>query len=372
MILEAETDKASQEIPVTRSGVLARIVAQPGKTVKTQEPIAVLTEQGETLPEDFSVDTGASGKKADEPAPERQGSGVEQKKATSVPALRVRISPVAKKLAKELNVDYSLITPSKPEGRIEKTDLLEYARGAEAAGDEVVREAVTQQDKNLIPLSGIRKTIATRMSESVRTTARAVLFTKVDASRLIEWRNRLKESGKKVSYDDLIVYLSAKALRDFPQMNSRIEGENIRIMKEVNIGVAVDTERGLLVPVIRDADKKDVVKIADESRQKIGRAIAEAYAQFGAKVACVDILAEDSRAVSGGIEKCGGCAFPVVCDVSRAKDVRKTVETSLKGFGAIDILVNNAGIGMRLKAEDMTDEIWDRVLDVNLKGTFLF
>jgi len=104
----------------------------------------------------------------------------------------------------------------------------------------------------------------------------------------------------------------------------------------------------------------------------LGRAIAEGYVQFGAKVACVDISAEDAEAVAGGIEKCGGCAVAVVCDVSRARDVRKAVETSLKAFGAIDILVNNAGIGIRSKAEDMTDEIWDRVLDVNLKGTFLF
>jgi len=277
-ILEAETDKATQDIPSTKSGVLAMIIAEPGKTVQTQEPIAVLTEKGETLPDDFSLDAGASEdaggseKKTDEPAPARQGPGIEEKKGDSVPDSRVRISPIAKKLSKELNIDYSLITPSKPGGRIEKADVLEYARGAEAAGEEVVRGTITEQDKNLIPLSGIRKMIASRMSESVHTTARAVLFTKVDATRLIEWRNGLKESGKKVSYNDLIVHLTAKALREFPQMNSRIEGENIRIMKDVNIGVAVDSERGLLVPVIQDADKKDVLTITDESLQKIERA----------------------------------------------------------------------------------------------------
>lgn len=270
-ILEAETDKATQDIPSTKSGVLAMIIAEPGKTVQTQEPIAVLTEKGETLPDDFSVDVGGFEKKTDEPAPARQGSGFEEKKDASVPDSRVRISPIAKKLAKELNIDYARITPSKAGGRIEKTDVLEYARGEEALGEEVARGAVTEQDKNLIPLSGIRKTIASRMSESVRTTARAVLFTKVDATRLIEWRNGLKESGKKVSYNDLFVHLAAKVLREFPQMNSRIEGENIRIMKDVNIGVAVNSERGLLVPVIQDADKKDVLTITDESSQKIER-----------------------------------------------------------------------------------------------------
>ena len=104
----------------------------------------------------------------------------------------------------------------------------------------------------------------------------------------------------------------------------------------------------------------------------LGKAIAEGYAQVGAKVACVDISAGDAEAAAGGIEKGGGNAVPVVCDVSCAEDVRKAVETSLKAFGSIDILVNNAGIGMRSNAEDMTDEMWDRVLDINLKGTFLF
>ncbi len=274
MILEAETDKASQDIPTTRSGVLAMIVAQPGKTVQTQEPIAVLTEKDETLPEDFFVETGVSEKKMDVPAPAQQGHEIEMKKAISLTDSRIRISPVAKKLAKELDIDVNLITPSKPGGRIDKADVLEYARGAEAAGEEVIREAVTEQDANLIPLAGIRKTIASRMSESVHTTASAAIIMKADVSRLIEWRNGFKEGGKKVSYNDLIVHLVAKALREFPQMNSRIEGEHIRLMKEVNIGVAVDSERGLLVPVIRDADRKDVLTIADESRAKVERAKA--------------------------------------------------------------------------------------------------
>lgn len=270
-ILEAETDKATQDIPSTKSGVLARIVAEPGKTVQTQEPIAVLTEKGETLPDDFSVHTGISEQKTVEPATTGQRPAIREKQDASVSDSRVRISPIAKKLAKELNIDYTLVTPSKPGGRIEKADVLEYARGAEALGEEVVRGVVTEQDENLIPLSGIRKIIASRMSESAHTTARAVLLTKIDATRLIEWRNGLKESGKKVSYNDLIVHLVAKALREFSQMNSRIEGENIRIMKDVNIGVAVDSERGLLVPVIHDADKKDVLTIAEESQQKIER-----------------------------------------------------------------------------------------------------
>jgi NAD(P)-dependent dehydrogenase (short-subunit alcohol dehydrogenase family) len=104
----------------------------------------------------------------------------------------------------------------------------------------------------------------------------------------------------------------------------------------------------------------------------LGRAIAEAYAKLGARVACVDISGQDTEKVASGIERGGGEALPIVCDVSKAEDVQKAVETALDRFGAIDILVNNAGIGMRSNAEEMTDEMWDRVLDINLRGTFLF
>ncbi len=104
----------------------------------------------------------------------------------------------------------------------------------------------------------------------------------------------------------------------------------------------------------------------------LGRAIAEGYAQFGAKVACVDIAGKDAEDAAGSIGESGGSAIAVECDVSVVKDVRNAVESTLKGFGSIDILVNNAGIGMRSNAEEMTEEMWDRVLDINLKGAFLF
>jgi gluconate 5-dehydrogenase len=104
----------------------------------------------------------------------------------------------------------------------------------------------------------------------------------------------------------------------------------------------------------------------------LGRAISEGYAQLGAQVACVDISADDAKKVADSIVGNGGNAIPVVCDVSLAEDVKEAVETSLRAFDKIDILVNNAGIGMRSNAEDMTDEMWDKVLDINLKGVFLF
>lgn len=104
----------------------------------------------------------------------------------------------------------------------------------------------------------------------------------------------------------------------------------------------------------------------------LGRVIAEGYAKYGSRVACVDISSQAIKKVVSSIEKDGGEAIPIVCDVSKTEDVEKAVEKALNIFGTIEILVNNAGIGIRSSAEDMTDEMWDNVLDVNLKGAFLF
>jgi len=104
----------------------------------------------------------------------------------------------------------------------------------------------------------------------------------------------------------------------------------------------------------------------------LGRAIAEGYAEYGASVVCVDISSKDVEEAAGEIANRGGKAVPAVCDVSRVEDVERTVETAVKTYGTVNILVNNAGIGMRSNAEDMTDEMWERVIDINLKGPFLF
>jgi pyruvate dehydrogenase E2 component (dihydrolipoamide acetyltransferase) len=277
-ILEAETDKATQEIPSTKSGILAKIVAQPGETVQTQEPIAVLTEKGEVLPSDFKVSNLEKAEKtAEKPTQEVVVPGNDEKRPAAGTGTRVRISPIAKKLAQELDLDYTQITPSRPGGRVEKADVLAFASEMEGIKEEVPRELALgepaqQAGVDFVPMKGIRKTIATRLSESAHTTARAVLFTSADAEKLILLRSRLNKGDKKVSFNDIFVYMIAKALVEFPKINARLEGDKIRLVHEVNVGVAVETERGLMVPVIHSADGKDIVTISEELQQKIERA----------------------------------------------------------------------------------------------------
>ncbi|MGQ9684634.1 MAG: dihydrolipoamide acetyltransferase family protein, partial [Anaerolineae bacterium] len=127
-----------------------------------------------------------------------------------------------------------------------------------------------------VPMAGVRARIAERMSASSQQTARVTLTAEVDATHLVEARTALKDAfaqelGFAVGYNDLLIAICARALREFPYMNARLEGDEIRLLEEVHIGLAVDTERGLLVPVLRDADRLRVVEIARVLRELVAR-----------------------------------------------------------------------------------------------------
>jgi len=145
------------------------------------------------------------------------------------------------------------------------------AEGPESAGSterrsaDVGSEAARAPSRGqAIPLVGVRRTVAERMSESVRTMAQVTLVTETDATELVKLREELRRHSD-VSYTDIVVKVVASALRRHPLLNSRMEGEEIRILEQINVGVAVAVEGGLVVPVIHDADAKSVREIAQET-----------------------------------------------------------------------------------------------------------
>lgn len=297
-ILNAETDKAVLEIPSTVAGILAIQVAQAGDTVKVGEPVAVFVEPGEELPADFAVQRlgkapkpvsvpGSPNEATVAPAaadPERSRPAVDNIPPSGEfkKGKRVLISPLAKKIAKEMGVDYKSIQPSKPGARIMKSDVLAWAeevRKAPAAFVEAAAPLHLPVDGNLtvkdrISLTGIRGTIADRLWMSSQATARAVLFAKVDFTAMTDWRADLKSQGHAVSINSLMVAVVAKALAEFPEFNARIENREIQLIEEINIGVAVDTARGLLVPTTRWANQRGVISIDLDFKEKVERAKA--------------------------------------------------------------------------------------------------
>ena len=296
VILTAETDKAVQEIACETDGVLEKILAEPGRTVKCQEPIAILAESGEksepyagdagrgkagsgragaetgtagTLPEPAG---GAAVAPEPEPASDHEAEPRRTAAAAAVgPSSRARISPLAKKLARDRGLPLTDLRPGREGERIVKADVLRHGAGR-AASPERAAAGQPAAAGTVIPVTGVRKVVAERLSLSARSAVRAVLFASVEAETLVESRERLKKNGVKVSYTDIIVHAAARLLRDFPIMNSRWTDKGIELAAERNIGIAADTEKGLVVPVIPKADEKSLEEIARESAEKIARA----------------------------------------------------------------------------------------------------
>jgi len=281
-ILDAETDKAVQEIQAMSSGVLAKILVQAGETVLIQAPIAILTEPGEIFNEDFSGKEAAVQGVATTVSSGKVPSSEERAVLAPSPGLvvngveRVKITPIAKKLSLELGVDYTQIKPAKPGARIVKEDILAFYERFRPV-ENVVQSTCTGTSSldagitGAIPLVGTRKVIAERMSESNNTKPAVALTLHADVGTLLEWRLRLKKSGKAVSFNDFLVAIVAKALNEFPFMNSRLQNNEIQLIRDVNIGVAVDSEKGLVVPVIHQADKKGLMAIHDDFQEKLER-----------------------------------------------------------------------------------------------------
>ena len=193
-----------------------------------------------------------------------------------------KITPVARRLAEQAGLDPRTLTGSGAGVRITKEDVERALARAQVATAPpalipIVRPAAAAAEVPEVPMTGVRAVIARRMTESHQTTAPVTLTTEVDASDFVEARERLKERlagelGFNVGYNDLLIKLVAKALREFPYMNSRLEGESIRQLSDVHVALAVDTDRGLLVVVIREADLKGLAATARELREVVARA----------------------------------------------------------------------------------------------------
>jgi pyruvate dehydrogenase E2 component (dihydrolipoamide acetyltransferase) len=189
----------------------------------------------------------------------------------------LKVTPVAQKVAAASGVDLRAVTGTGPGGKIVKDDVLRAAEKPATAG--AFPSAGVSEVIERIPLKGVRGIIAERMGSSVHTTARVTLFMEVDATELVALRERLKakvseEWGFAPAYNDLLAKIVATGLGKFPYMNARLanDGEALELLGPIHIGQAVDTERGLLVPVIRNANLKSLRQLGAEFREQAERA----------------------------------------------------------------------------------------------------
>jgi len=276
ILFTVESDKAVSEVESFDGGILHLPpgVPGPGATVAVGTMLGYLLAPGEAAPAvppaATPMDETSSASQpviaASPPSPVSRfahDSGTSRDSGTSKDSARVKpaISPRARRLAGEMGVDWTQLSGSGRSGRITEDDV-RAAASADSADDSAADSSAETADER-IPLSPVRRVIADRMLQSARDNAAVTLTAEIDATELVEFRGRYSKPAP--GFTDLFVKLTARALAIHPELNASMDADCAVLHGSIHIGVAVDTDAGLLVPVIRNADRKSIEEIRDEA-----------------------------------------------------------------------------------------------------------
>lgn len=307
VVLAIETEKVSFEVEAVGSGYL-HIIVEKGNKARVGAVVGLLCETKEELTEvQEKYPTGAvqevKAAPAADAAPRAAETPAKKEKMPAGPS-----SPAARRLAKELGIDISLVPGTGPGGRITEVDITKFHEQGPPPpkitplAEEIARQAgldistiagtgedgkITKEDVERvlevkgveekaepvrsIPLAGMRKSVAENMYASLHNTAQLTTFTEVDATEMVRFRDLVREEYEsddtvRISYNDIIIMATARALKRFPIMNSNLVGDEILLFDTVNMGVAVAIPEGLIVPVLKNADKMSLLEIASGAR----------------------------------------------------------------------------------------------------------
>jgi pyruvate dehydrogenase E2 component (dihydrolipoamide acetyltransferase) len=355
-LYEVETEKITNKVESPGSGILFQIVVPVGTKVPVGSILAVIAAPDET-PERIEgiqvgeVVEGTEGTAESKTEPAEAERPTEKKTLFS--------SPAARRLSKELGIDLSLIKGTGPNGRIIEADVAGYHEKAPTKpkitplaeemarqegldlstitgtgeGGKITKEDVTraletkipeEEEKPVkaIPFTGMRKAIAENMYASLQNTAQLSVFTEVDVTEMVRFRDLVMEEYKKdktvrVSFNDIIILATSRALKQFPMMNSALADDEILLHESVNMGIAVSLPEGLIVPVLRDADRKGLLQIAREARE----------------------LAEKAREGTLGVDEVTGGTFTIsnvsMLGMDGFTPILRPPETGILGVGRV-------------------------------------
>ncbi|WIG61857.1 MAG: Dihydrolipoamide acetyltransferase component of pyruvate dehydrogenase complex [Ktedonobacterales bacterium] len=309
-LAEIETEKVNIEVEAFSAGILRKILAPAGTTIPVGDPIALTGTADEPLPATATAQASATAAQttpaagAGNPAtlteqsgqanvaPEQVLPAVAQPQPvaaqvmagtngyvasaptqTNAHGARIFISPIARRIAAEHDLDISAIAGTGPGGRIQREDVEAALVRQQQVPAQPVAPVAAGQAVEAVPLSAMRKTIAKRLQQSMQTAPHFYVTMAIDTTKLGGFRETINEYAAmqpqpiKVSVNDLIVKAAATALEHMPAVNVSFDGERLLYKRQINIGVAVALDQGLIVPVIRDANKRGVLDIARETRR---------------------------------------------------------------------------------------------------------
>ena len=273
-LVDLETDKVVLEVPAPANGVLREIKLQDGTTVTSGQLLAIIEEGAAAAASPATAAAAVTAAAAAGLAPGAAKSGGAAATAAA------KLSPAAKRVVEENQVDPKAVTGSGKDGRVSKSDVVNYLSSKDAAAPAApTPSARGTRTEQRVPMTRLRARIAERMVQAQATQALLTSFNEVDLKAVNELRARYKDSfekqhGVKLGFMSFFAKACVEALRKFPTVNASVEGSDIVYHEYFDIGVAVSTDRGLIVPVLRDADLQSFADIEKSIANFAGRARA--------------------------------------------------------------------------------------------------
>ncbi|MBL7153875.1 MAG: 2-oxo acid dehydrogenase subunit E2 [Phycisphaerae bacterium] len=360
VIFEIETDKATLEMESPVEGCVKYILAEMDETYPVGAPLMVLGAEDENVPQSFveSLETEvppaapAEAAPAAQPAPAAPAAET-PKPEPPKPAGKILASPRAKKLAADLSVDLAAVTGTGPAGKITEQDIQAAADAAKAkpsasaAGEPALGATV--------PLNRLQKITAQKMLKSKQEIPCFYLTVKTDMTELIALRTKMNEAADvKVAYNDFIIKAVATGLEKYPIMTGQLAGENIKLADTINVGLAISVPDGLVAPILKDVNKKDVKQIAADSKAIVEKARNNKLAPTDLEGGCITV----SNLGAFGIDNFIPIVVPGQCSILGVGQITDTC------------IPDNGGIAIR-KVMKMTLSVDHKVANGAYAAQFL-
>ncbi len=283
ILFSYETDKASFEEEAQESGILLATFFEEGDEIPVLENVAVIGKAGESF-EEFKLGAETTVEAPTENVVDEAPKVVEFEVTETTSDSRIRISPLAKKMAITMGVDIQTLKGSGPHGRIIARDVEEASKIVKVAAPVVVTTPTPKaapapvvlgsgDDFEVKAIPNIRKLIATAMHQSLQNSAQLTHHMSADARKMMKLRKKFKkqfadgEIKQNVTINDLVCFAVIRALEKFPQVNTQYFGDQMKWFKKVHLGLAVDTERGLMVPALKNADDLSISGLSGQLKQ---------------------------------------------------------------------------------------------------------
>ncbi len=340
VIFEIETDKATLEMESPADGFVKHILAEVEQTLPVGDVLMVLGEKNEEIPQSFidslkgsvpaaaaaespaAAQAAAGGAAAEPRLSERRGEPAKPEREPTKPAGKTKASPRSKKLAEELGVSLAAVTGTGPGGRITEDDVRKAAASKPAAPAVAAPEIKLGET---IPLNRIQKITAQKMLQSKREIPCFYLTVKADVTDIVELRTKLNKTSPskgriKISYNDFIMRAVAIGLEKFPIMTGQLAGDTIRLAEAIGIGLAITVPGGLVAPIVKDVNKKDVTQIARDSKALIEKARSNKLSLTDLEGGCITV----SNLGAFGIESFIPIVVPGQCSILGIGQITET------------------------------------------------